>query len=142
MMIAAEAYTVNREFLEHHFDELDPVVAFRMRAGKDLPAPDYVAIWRQWKALRDRINHTLRDVDALIVPTTMIPALPLEAIDTGPARYAECNAKYLRNTSLGNILNLCAVSVPCGFTTEGLPIGMMIYAKPCMQLKSWLARRI
>ena len=37
---------------------------------------------------------------------------------------------YLRNTSIGNILNLCGLSVPCGFTKKGLPIGLMIYAKP------------
>ena len=37
---------------------------------------------------------------------------------------------YLRNTSLGNLLGLCAVSVPCGFSADGLPIGLMVYAKP------------
>jgi aspartyl-tRNA(Asn)/glutamyl-tRNA(Gln) amidotransferase subunit A len=36
----------------------------------------------------------------------------------------------LRNTSIGNILGLCGLSVPCGFTREGLPIGLMIYGKP------------
>ncbi|MBW2123259.1 MAG: hypothetical protein JRH07_15655, partial [Deltaproteobacteria bacterium] len=35
-----------------------------------------------------------------------------------------------RNTAVGNVLNFCAVSVPCGFTRQGLPIGLMVYAKP------------
>ena len=43
--------------------------------------------------------------------------------------YAECNLTYLRNTSIGNILNLCALTVPCGFTREGLPVGLLIYGK-------------
>ena len=37
---------------------------------------------------------------------------------------------YLRNTSLGNLPGLSAVSVPCGFSAGGLPIGLMVYAKP------------
>jgi aspartyl-tRNA(Asn)/glutamyl-tRNA(Gln) amidotransferase subunit A len=44
--------------------------------------------------------------------------------------YTERNLRYLRNTSIGNILNLCGLSVPCGFTSQGLPIGLMIYGKP------------
>jgi aspartyl-tRNA(Asn)/glutamyl-tRNA(Gln) amidotransferase subunit A len=52
------------------------------------------------------------------------------AIDATADSYAEHNLKYLRNTALGNILDLCAVSVPCGFSDDGLPIGLMVYAKP------------
>ncbi len=37
--------------------------------------------------------------------------------------------RYLRNCFVGNLLNLCAVTVPCGFTSKGLPIGLMIYAR-------------
>lgn len=47
-----------------------------------------------------------------------------------PDTYTDHNLKYLRNTSIGNILNLCAVSRPCGFTSDGLPLSLMIYAKP------------
>jgi len=60
----------------------------------------------------------------------MIAARPVAAIDASPETYAEHNLKYLRNTSLGNVLDLCAVALPCGFTGDGLPIGLMIYAKP------------
>lgn len=130
MMIAAEALLVNGKFIDDHFDELDPVVAHRMLTGKGLSGSDYFALLRQWMTLRRSVVHTLRDVEALIVPTTMIPALPLEVIDANMDSYTEHNFKYLRNTSIGNILNLCAVSVMCGLTGEGLPIGLMIYAKP------------
>jgi aspartyl-tRNA(Asn)/glutamyl-tRNA(Gln) amidotransferase subunit A len=40
------------------------------------------------------------------------------------------NAQYLRNTAIGNILKLCGLSLPCGFTSKGLPIGLMIYSRP------------
>jgi aspartyl-tRNA(Asn)/glutamyl-tRNA(Gln) amidotransferase subunit A len=94
-----------------------------MIAGRQLSAPDYFALLRRYAALRERAQRTLRDVDALLVPTTMIPPRPLAEIDRSRETYIEYNGKYLRNTSLGNILNLCAVSLPCGFTRDGLPIG-------------------
>jgi aspartyl-tRNA(Asn)/glutamyl-tRNA(Gln) amidotransferase subunit A len=130
LMVAAEALAVNGRLLDEHFDTLDPVVVSRMAAGRALTASDYFAVMRRWATLRARITRTLADVDALLVPTTMAPARPVSVVDATPESYAEHNAKYLRNTSLGNILNLCAVCLPCGFTAEGLPIGLMIYAKP------------
>jgi aspartyl-tRNA(Asn)/glutamyl-tRNA(Gln) amidotransferase subunit A len=130
LLAAAEACAVNARFLDDHFDALDPVVAHRMIAGRTLPATDYFMLLRRNAALRERVKQTLRDVDALIVPTTMIPARPLADIDASRESYTDYNVRYLRNTSIGNILNLCAVSVPCGFTREGLPIGLMVYAKP------------
>jgi Asp-tRNA(Asn)/Glu-tRNA(Gln) amidotransferase A subunit family amidase len=69
-------------------------------------------------------------VDALLVPTTMIPARPIADIDATRETYADHNMRYLRNTTIGNFLNLCAVSLPCGVTRAGLPIGLMVYAKP------------
>ena len=83
-----------------------------------------------WTALRAKVQHTLRDIDALLVPTTMLPALPVETVDASLEVYAEHNLQYLRNTTIGNVLNLCGLSMPCGFTSQGLPIGLTIYDKP------------
>jgi aspartyl-tRNA(Asn)/glutamyl-tRNA(Gln) amidotransferase subunit A len=59
-----------------------------------------------------------------------VPAKPVTDLDTDLDNYLKGNALYLRNTSVGNILNMCGVSIPCGFTSEGFPIGLMIYGKP------------
>jgi aspartyl-tRNA(Asn)/glutamyl-tRNA(Gln) amidotransferase subunit A len=130
LFIAAEGCVASAALLQAHGQALDPVVAARMLAGRTLPAVDYVAILRQWAALRARLARTLRDVDALLVPTTPLAARPLDEVDASLETYNAYNLRYLRNTSLGNILNLCAVSVPCGFTAAGLPIGLMVYARP------------
>jgi len=130
LLIAAEACAVNRELLDKHLAALDPVIGPRMIAGRTLSAPDYFALLRRYAQLRDRVQWTLRDVDALIVPTTMSAARPLAQIDTSFETYLDYNLKYHRNCGIGNILDLCAVSVPCGFTSEGLPVGLMVYAKP------------
>jgi Asp-tRNA(Asn)/Glu-tRNA(Gln) amidotransferase A subunit family amidase len=129
-MIAAEALAVNGRLIDEHFDALDPVVAHRMRMGRNLSATDYFVVLRQWADLRARVQRTLADVDALLVPATMIPPRPIAPIDASAESYADANLRYLRNTAVGNILALCAVVLPCGFTRDGLPIGLMVYAKP------------
>jgi len=130
LIAAAEAWTCNRHLLETNFDELDPIVAFRMIKGRDIPADEYLHICVEMLRLRAAAAAALDQVDALLVPTTTIPPRPVDVLDGTPEAYAEANLAYLRNTAIGNVLNLCSVSVPCGFTTQGLPIGLMIYAKP------------
>ena len=129
LMISAEACAVNRKLLDDHFEQLDPVVAQRMIKGRKLPAPEYYDELRQWMRWRKDVMETLRDVDAVIAPTTMIPAAPLQEVDANFDQYMAYSSKYNRNTYFGNILNLCGVSLPCGFTIAGLPVGLMIYAK-------------
>jgi aspartyl-tRNA(Asn)/glutamyl-tRNA(Gln) amidotransferase subunit A len=130
MIIVSEAYTNNRRLLDEQYDQLDPIIATRMIKGKDVKASDYLDNMLEWKRLREKIVDTLKDVDALLVPTTCIPARPVETIDTDFEHYMEHNVAYLRNTSIGNILNFCGLTVPCGTTNQGLPIGLMIYGKP------------
>jgi aspartyl-tRNA(Asn)/glutamyl-tRNA(Gln) amidotransferase subunit A len=130
LWIAVEACVQNGALLDSHFDELDPVVAPRMIEGRTVSATDYVALLRRVAALRRRVVWTLRDVDALLVPTVPIAARPVAEIDASLETFVDYNTRYGRNCRLGNVLNLCAVSVPCGVTSAGLPIGLMIYAKP------------
>ena len=130
LIIAAEAYTLNKKWLEEHFERLDPIVAHRMIKGKEIEAAEYLQNNLAWRSLRSKAVNSLRDVDALLVPTTAIPALPTAEIDADMETYSARNLSYLRNTAIGNVLNMCGVSVPCGFSKQGLPIGLMIYAKP------------
>ena len=60
-------------------------------------------------------------------------ALPNRAQRSGVlrgARDVSSSLQYLRNTTIGNVLNLCGLPVPCGFTSQGFPIGLTIYDKP------------
>jgi aspartyl-tRNA(Asn)/glutamyl-tRNA(Gln) amidotransferase subunit A len=130
LIIVAEAYSLNKKWLEEHFDQLDPIVAHRMIKGKAVEAQEYLQNNIAWKHLRVKALNALKNVDALLVPTTAVPALPVADTDVDMDIYAERNLTYLRNTSIGNILNMCGLSVPCGFTKDGFPIGLMIYGKP------------
>jgi aspartyl-tRNA(Asn)/glutamyl-tRNA(Gln) amidotransferase subunit A len=130
LMTAAEGCVVNASFLDHHLNALDPVVAQRLLKGRGLLATDYLATWRQWRSLQESALKRLRQVEALIVPTTMIPARPLAEVDQSLETHQFFNGRYLRNTFIGNILNFSALSLSCGFTSQGLPIGLMLYTKP------------
>lgn len=129
LVIAAEAYAVNRELLETRFDDLDPVVRERMRSGREITGPEYFEMTRRWSALRRAVERSLGQVDALLVPTTMIPPLPVAPLAASLELYARRNVQYLRNTAIGNILGLCGLSLPCGFTAGGLPVGLLIYGR-------------
>lgn len=126
--VAAEAYAINRRFLEDSFDELDPVVASRMLPGRELPAVDYLDAFEAWRRLEASFAERTAGIDAFLVPTTMLPARPVDEVDATAESYARFNGQYLRNTSIANRLGWCGLSVPCGFTGDGLPIGLMIHA--------------
>jgi aspartyl-tRNA(Asn)/glutamyl-tRNA(Gln) amidotransferase subunit A len=129
LVIAAEAYGVNQDFLEHHFDKLDPFIRERMKNGKLVSGPEYFLKTRRWAELRQQVTRALAHVDALLVPTTMHLPLPIAPLLADMDLYMQRNAQYLRNTAIGNILALCGLSVPCGFSKDGLPIGLMVYGK-------------
>lgn len=130
LVIAAEAYTLNRRFIEEHYDELDPIVATRMIKGRDVIAADYLQTTLDWKRLRLEAVRQLMDLDAVLCPTTPIPACTLAEANDDMEVYSHRNLMYLRNTAIGNILDLCGLSVPCGLSGDGLPIGLMIYGRP------------
>jgi aspartyl-tRNA(Asn)/glutamyl-tRNA(Gln) amidotransferase subunit A len=130
LVVAAEAYAIHQARIEQHLAEYDPIVSQRIMQGKQVTATEYLSLTRAWAELRSKVQRTLHNVDALLVPTTMLPALPVETIDASMDTYTAHNLQYLRNTVIGNVLNLCALSIPCGFTRQGLPIGLMIYGKP------------
>ena len=128
-LTAVEIYRYLREHLERHPDQLDPVVAPRMLAGKQVKAVDFLQQQIDLAQLRQRTVRALDSVDFLITPTTPFAAPPLEEVDRED-RYFPVNGMCLRNTAAANLLGLCAISLPCGFTRAGLPIGLQLIGKP------------
>jgi len=129
LVVAAEAYRVNRRFIDDHYDELDPIVASRIAAGRDVLAHEMLQTESDRQALVARTDAALCDVDALLCPTVMIPPPSLADAEASSEAYRAINLCCLRNTSVGNLLGLCGLSVPCGFTRAGLPIGLTIYGR-------------
>jgi len=124
-----ETFLNFREHLENEPEAFDPIVATRMLAGGRMTAVEYLSLQREYESLQARAAPDLHGVDALLTPTTAIVAPPLSEADDDEA-YSDINNTCLRNTSAANLLGLCAVSLPCGFTRSGLPIGLQLIGRP------------
>lgn len=125
-----EAAVIHEERLKTKAELMDPVVGPRMLNERDFLATDYVKMLNELKALRASQMVTLRDIDVILSPTTRISALPVATVDKSLETYLAYSAQYMANTNIGNRLGLCGLSVPCGFTSKGLPIGLLINGKP------------
>lgn len=121
---AAEVYTYHREFVAKTPELYQPLTLKRIRAGADVTAPAYVQARRDLAQLRRTAGKSFESVDALVTPTLPIPPpaiLDPKVEDILPA---------MRNTSPFDVYGLPAISVPCGFTSTGLPIGLQIIGPP------------
>jgi aspartyl-tRNA(Asn)/glutamyl-tRNA(Gln) amidotransferase subunit A len=97
----------------------------RLRSGAFITARDYVRAYRVRALLKQQFEHVLRRVDVLVTPTEPRPAVPLYA-QAGTA-VERTGPVILRPFSMAG---LPAVSVPCGFSAEGLPLGLHISGRP------------
>ena len=89
-----------------------------MLAGKNVSAQDYLRAKETHRGWKRALLHALDGVDALLTPTTESAAIPLAAVDQGklPSRF----------TRFVNILELCGLAVPNGYTADGLPLSLQI----------------
>ena len=125
-----EASVIHEERLKTMVHLMDPVVGQRMLPDLEIPAIDYARALRELADLRRSQAETLRDVDVTLIPTTPIPAAPVAEVDATLESYLVFTRRYLQSTNVGNRLGLCGLSLPCGFTHGGLPIGLLINGKP------------
>lgn len=126
---AAEAYAWHRLLLERSGAGYDPRVAQRILKGATMKAHEYIDLVnarRDWIA---SVERRLAPFDALLSPTVPIVAPPIASVAPG----AECddeffrvNALLLRNPSIVNMLDGCALSLPCHAPGE-LPVGLMVW---------------
>jgi aspartyl-tRNA(Asn)/glutamyl-tRNA(Gln) amidotransferase subunit A len=126
---AAESYAWHRQLLARDANRYDPRVRLRIARGAEMKAHEYLDLIearRQWIA---RVIDELQGFDAVLSPTVPIVAPPLAQVAPGAERDQEffrVNALLLRNTSVVNMLDGCAISIPCHAPGE-LPVGLMIW---------------
>lgn len=126
---AAESYAWHRPLLQNSRDLYDPRVLSRIERGASMSAADYISLLqarRQWIA---RMEKALAPYDALLSPTVPILAPLLADMAPGHERdeaFFKTNALLLRNTSVVNMLDGCALSLPCHERGE-LPVGLMVW---------------
>ena len=126
-----EAYAYHSDYLHDKRDLYDPVTLERILRGADVPATDYVALLYQLNLSRKAMDGVFEEVDLLITPT--MAQLPV-AIETALESFAEIRPTLIRNTSPFNFYGIPTISIPCGFSHEGLPIGLQISGRALGEL--------
>lgn len=126
-IVAAEAWAWHRERLAERAGDYDPRVAARIRRGEALSAADYLdllALRRDWQA---RVERSIPGFDAVICPTVPMVAPPIAPLVASDELFTKTNVAMLRNPSVVNQLDGCAISLPCHAPDE-LPVGLMLFA--------------
>ncbi len=114
----AEAYDVNGALAEDPAAPIGDAVRARVLAGGAVTAKDYVATNRLRRRLKQEVAVALAGVDALLTPTTRHAAVPVTEVDEAvmPSHF----------TRFGNLLDMCGLALPNGFTAGGLPLSLQV----------------
>jgi len=123
----AEAFTLHRDRLDRRGPALDQNVRVRLERARSISAADYIEMVNERTALIAEMDARLADIDVLVLPTTPIVAPTIEEM-TAPDVFARKNAMLLRNTSIWNFFDCCAVSLPLP-RDGGLPVGLMLVVR-------------
>jgi amidase/aspartyl-tRNA(Asn)/glutamyl-tRNA(Gln) amidotransferase subunit A len=123
---AAESWAWHRRRLAERGADYDPRVAQRIRRGEAISAADYIELHARRARWIERMTHLMHGYDALLSPTVPIVAPELEPLIASDERFFATNARLLRNPSVVNMLDGCAISLPCQAAGE-LPVGLMVW---------------
>jgi len=123
---AAESYAWHRYLIASHGDVYDPRVSSRITRGEAISAADYIDLLEARKSLIARSTMRLASHDALVMPTTAITPPRIADLDDYKA-FAKANLLSLRNCTLINMIDGCAISLPCHREGEA-PVGLMLAA--------------
>ena len=123
---SAESYAYHADFVVRSPDLYQPETLRRIRTGQNV-SPDVLLRCRiDLEQARRNIKAVFADVDVLVTPTTPIAAPAIAELKENPDLLRPRELLLLRNTRPINVWGLPAISVPCGFTEAGLPIGLQI----------------
>ncbi len=127
---AAESYALHAENVAKAPELYQSETLRRIRSGDKYSAAEYIERRRKLDEARRRVHELFAEVDLLVTPTTPIPAPAIIELKKDPAALRPTELHLLRNTRPFNVWGLPAISVPCGFTKSGLPIGLQIAGPP------------
>ena len=128
-IMSAEAYAALAELVDDPASPLDEDVRTRVRAGASISSRDYLTALMKREQLKRVYTEATKDLDAVLTPTVVTPAIPVASID--------------QNTTPGmltrwvNFLDLCALAVPNGFTAGGFPLSAPLGGRGCEGGVAW-----
>ena len=124
-LVVAEAHAIHRELIARRKADYDPRVASRILRGADMSAADYIDLLAQRAAMIAQSARLAAPYDALLMPTVAMVAPAIAPLEADDQLYGKTNLALLRNPSVVNFLDACALSIPCHQPGQG-PVGLMV----------------
>jgi aspartyl-tRNA(Asn)/glutamyl-tRNA(Gln) amidotransferase subunit A len=124
-IVAAEAFAWHQPHLDSRGEEYDPRVRARIEMGRGQSVSEYLHALECRRWLIQRARSVTAPFDALVLPTVPILAPTVDALRADDALFAQVNRLLLRNPTIANFLDRCAVSLPCQLPGEP-PVGLML----------------
>lgn len=125
-LLPGEVYGLWRDVIEANPEAMYGEILERFRLGKEFSAPDYNAAWAQLDAARAAWDAAAAGFDAVLAPTAPILPPDLARLNADSEYYKTENLLALRNTRVGNLMGLCALTLPTGVPS----CGIMLMGKP------------
>ncbi len=126
---SAESYAFHAEFIARRPELYQPETLRRIRSGENISQETVLERRQEQGQLRRSTETIFTDLDLLLTPTTPIVAPTIADLKENPDQLRPREIMLLRNTRPINVWGLPAISLPCGFTDAGLPIGLQIVGR-------------
>jgi aspartyl-tRNA(Asn)/glutamyl-tRNA(Gln) amidotransferase subunit A len=129
-LVRCEAYAYHQKYLSAKEKGYDPETVRRIGSGADVTAPQYIQAQRELLQQRRQILQMFERIDLILTPTTPLLAPTFTELQAAPDQLRNKEMIMLRNTRPFNVYGLPSISVNCGFSKSGLPIGLQIIGAP------------
>ena len=129
-LVRCEAFVYHQKYLPQEEKDYGPETLRRIRSGADVTAPQYIQAQRELLQQRRQILQMFERIDVIITPTTPILAPTFTELQAAPDQLRNKEMIMLRNTRPFNVYGLPSLSLNCGFSKSGLPIGLQIIGAP------------
>ena len=123
---AAESFAYHAENVAQRPELYQAETLRRIRSGEKVSVVEYIQQRRELDQERRRAKDLFAEVDVLVTPTIPMPAPAIDDFKRDPAALRPAELALLRNTRPFNVWGLPAISLPCGYTKNGLPVGLQI----------------
>jgi aspartyl-tRNA(Asn)/glutamyl-tRNA(Gln) amidotransferase subunit A len=129
-VLTSEAWAYHEPLVTRSPELYQPATLARIQSAANTSAAVALRARRELEARRHAIRATFEEVDILLTPTVPIPPPTIGDLKAHPDQLRPAELLMLRNTRPFNEWGIPAISVPCGFTKDGLPIGLQLAAAP------------